>query len=268
MRSILAALLLLSCVPSGAQELFVYTEPASNMPAHTIGIRASNWLMDERQTDRINYHFIPEVMWGVNKNLMVHVEGFFSNRNRSLVAEGVGLYAKYRFFTKDTLYRHFRMAAFGRVTTNNADIHQEELTTNGHNSGYQLGLIFTQLLHRQAISASVWYEHATDNFGGNEFPTVQKQDGVNLALSTGRLFYPKRYTGYGNLNINGMVEVLSQKLIGNDKYYVDLAPSVQLIINSQTRVDIGYRFELASNMERTAPNGLMLRLEHVLFNVL
>lgn len=253
---------------SQAQELFVYTEPASNMPAHTIGLRASNWIMDERQTARINYHFIPEVMWGVNKNLMVHVEGFFSNRGRSLSAEGVGLYAKYRFFTKDTLYRHFRLAAFGRITTNNADIHQEELATNGHNSGYQLGLIATQLLHKQAISASLWYEHAQDNYGGNEFPRVQSQNAMNLALSTGRLLYPKRYTGYQNLNINVMLELLGQKLLGNDKYYVDAAPSVQLIINSQTRLDIGYRFELSGNMERTAPSGLMLRLEHVLFSVL
>jgi hypothetical protein len=268
MRSVLAVLLLLSCVPAGAQELFVYTEPASNMPAHTIGIRASNWIMDERETNKLNYHFIPEIMWGVNKNLMLHVEGFFSNRNGGLSAEGIGLYGKYRFFTKDTLYRHFRLAAFGRVTTNNATIHQEEIATNGHNSGFQLGLIATQLLHKQALSASLWYERAQDNFGGNEYPAAQSQDAVNLALSTGRLFYPKRYTGYGNVNFNAMVEVLSQKLIGNDKYYVDLAPSVQFIFNSQTRVDIGYRFELSGNGERTAPNGLLVRVEHVFFDAL
>jgi hypothetical protein len=251
-----------------AQELFVYTEPASNMPAHTLGLRASNWIMDERDADRINYHFIPEAMWGVNKHLMLHVEGFFSNRNRGFEAEGAGLYAKYRFFTRDTLYRHFRMAAFGRITTNNAPIHQEEITINGHNSGYGLGLIATQLLHRQALSASVWMEHAMDNYGGNEYPAVQPRDALNLALSTGRLFYPKHYTGYGNINVNGMIEVLGQQLLGSDKRYVDLAPSVQLIFNSQTRVDIGYRFELWGNMERTAPNGLLLRVEHVLFNVL
>jgi hypothetical protein len=251
-----------------AQELFVYTEPASNMPARTLGIRASNWLMDERATDRINYHLIPELMWGVNKNLMVHVEGFFSNRNGGLSAEGVGLYAKYRFFTIDTVYRHFRMAAFGRVTTNNADIHQEEITINGHNSGYGLGLIATQLLHKQAISATLWWEHAMDNYGGNEYPAAQPRDAMNLALSTGRLFFPKHYTGYQNVNFNGMIEVLGQQLLGSDKHYVDLAPSLQFIFNSQTRVDVGYRFEILGNMERTAPNGLLLRVEHVLFDVL
>jgi hypothetical protein len=251
-----------------AQELFVYTEPASNMPAKTIGLRASNWLMDERETDHVNYHFIPEIMWGVNKRLMVHAEGFFSNRNAGFGAEGLGLYAKYRFFTQDTLYRHFRMAAFARATTNNAPIHQEEIAINGHNSGYSAGVIATQLLHRQAISTSVWWEHATDNAEGHEYPAAQPRDAINAALSTGRLFYPKHYTGYRNVNINGMLEVLVQHLMNSDKYYVDVAPSVQLIFNSQTRIDIGYRFEAAGNMERTAPNGFLLRVEHVLFNVL
>lgn len=239
------------------------------MPAHTIGLRASNWLMGERETGRINYHFIPEAMWGVNKNLMVHAEGFISNRQGGgLSAEGGGIYAKYRFYTRDTLYRHFRAAAFGRITTNNAPIHQEEIVTNGHNSGFQLGLIATQLLHRQAISASAWYERATDNFGGNEFPEAQPRDAVNVAISTGRLFYPKHYTGYGNVNMNGMVEVLAQQLLGTGMRYIDLAPSIQFIFNSQTRLDVGYRFEVWSNMERTAPNGVLLRVEHVLFNVI
>lgn len=274
MSNVFKSTMLLFCLLSAlmpaarAQELFVYTEPASNMPAHTLGLRASNWLMDDREADRLNYHFIPELMWGANKHLMMHVEGFFSNRAGGFAAEGAGLYAKYRFFTKDTLYRHFRMAAFARITTNNAPIHDEEIAINGHNSGYGLGLIATQLLHRQALSASVWMEHALDNYGGNEYPATQSRDALNIALSTGRLFYPRHYTGYGNINVNGMVELIGQQLLGNDKRYIDLAPAMQFIFNSQTRVDIGYRLELWSNMERTAPNGLLLRVEHLLFNVL
>jgi len=267
-RIFIAAGMLISSACAHAQELFVYTEPASNMPAHTVGLRASNWLMDERETGRTNYHFIPEIMWGVNKHLMVHAEGFISNRDGGLAAEGMGLYAKYRFYSKDTLYRHFRAAAFGRITTNNAPIHQEEIMTNGHNSGFTLGLIATQLLHRQALSATLSYERAMDNFGGNEYPAAQSRDAMNLALSTGRLFYPKKYTSYGQVNINGMVEVLVQQHLSSDKHYIDIAPAVQFIFNSQTRVDIGYRHELYGNMERTAPNGLLLRVEHVLFSVL
>jgi hypothetical protein len=160
------------------------------------------------------------------------------------------------------------MAAFARATTNNADIHQEEIMTNGHNSGYMLGLIATQLLHKQAISATVSYEKALDNFGGNEYPSSQSSQAVNYALSTGRLILPKHYTGYGQTNMNIMVELLGQHLLGNEKTYLDIAPAIQLIFNSQTRVDLGYRHNLYSNMQRTAPNGFLVRIEHTLFNVI
>jgi hypothetical protein len=48
---------------------------------------------------------------------------------------------------------------------------------------------------------------------------------------------------------------------------VDLAPAVQFIFNSQTRLDIGYKVQLYSDMQRVAPNGFMIRVEHLLFNV-
>lgn len=262
------------CVLSGSyvsysQELFVYSEPASNMPAHSIGLRLSNWFMNEPATASINYHLIPEVMWGVNKNLMIHAEGFVSNRVRSLEVEGGALYAKYRFYSHDGLYRHFRMAAFGRISTNNGDIHQEEIEINGHNTGYELGWIGTQLLHRTALSLTTSYEHALDNSGSDhEFPSVQANKAINFSFSAGHLFYPKDYRNYKQTNINGMVELIGQYHPENGHLFVDLAPSVQFIFNSQTRVDVGYKFELANNMIRTAPQGLLVRVEHLLFSVL
>lgn len=261
-------LLLLSSFRAAAQELFVYSEPASNMPAHSVGLRATNWLMSEQGTGRLNYHLIPEVMWGIGPRWMVHAEGFFSNRGGTLGAEGGGFYAKYRCYTSDSLYRHLRAAAFARVSVNNARIHQDEIAVNGHNSGYQLGGIGTLLLHRQALSATLYYEHAFDNAGGEAFPAAQPRDALNAVLSTGRLFYPRRYTGYGNLNVNGMVEMLVQQLPANGRFYIDIAPSVQFIINSDTRLDIGYRMELAGNEVRTAPNGFLVRIERLLFGVL
>ncbi|MES2704944.1 MAG: hypothetical protein V4649_20070 [Bacteroidota bacterium] len=268
LRCKILAVLLLGCSTAQAQELFVYTEPASNMPAKSVGIRLSNWIMDEQYTSRTNYHLIPEVMWGVNKNLMVHMEGYISNRSSQLVAEGGAVYAKYRFFSRDNMYRHTRMAGFVRLTTNNADIHQEEIATNGHNSGYQLGMIGTQLLHKTALSSTVYYEQALDNRAGNEFPAAQANKAVNYTLSAGRLVLPKTYTGYKQVNMNVMLELWGQTLIGNGKSYLDIAPSVQFIFNSQTRVDVGYKHQLYGNMVRTAPNGLLVRVEHLLFNVL
>jgi hypothetical protein len=270
MRSAIGSMLLFftccSC-KTWSQELFVYTEPASNMPARSIGVRLSNWFMDESPTDRVNYHFVPEVMWGANKYLMLHVEGYFSNRSEKFNMEGGALYAKYRFFSNDKVYRHLRLAAFGRVSTNNGDIHQEEIQINGHNSGIELGLIGTQLLHKLALSTTVSYQHAMNNGNGNEYPATLSDNALNYSLSIGRLILPKNYTNYKQTNVNLMAEFLGQNLL-NNKMYMDIATSVQFIINSQTRVDIGYKKELYSNMLRTAPNGFLIRIEHLFFNAL
>ncbi len=250
-----------------AQELFVYTEPASNMPSKSLGLRVSNSFMKDIEENKINYHLLPELMWGANKNLMLHAEGFISNRNTSLVAEGGSLYAKYRLYSKDDVHSHFRMAAYGRASYNTTDIHQDEIETNAHNSGYEAGFIATQLLHKVALSASSSYERAMNN-NANKFPINQANSAMNYTLSVGKLMLPKEYVDYKQTNVNLMVEFLGQRLINDGKYFVDIAPSVQFIINSQTRIDFGYRHQLKSTMNRTAPNGFMLRFEHLLFNVL
>jgi hypothetical protein len=56
---------------SKAQELFSATEPASNMPARSIGFRLDNSLMDEINSSKINYHLIPEIRVGVSRKLMI-----------------------------------------------------------------------------------------------------------------------------------------------------------------------------------------------------
>jgi len=251
---------------ASAQELFVYSEPASNMATRATGLRLSNWIMNETATGRINYHLIPELMWGVNRRLMVHAEGFISNRGGSLAAEGVGVYAKYRFFSKDDVYKHFRMAAFARLATNNADIHQETIQANGHNTGGQVGVVATQLLHKTALSVTGYYEQVTDNFGGHTLPATSPDKAINYIVSAGRLILPRAYTSYKQTNINLMVELIGQSLPEVSKNVVDIAPSIQFIFFSQARLDIGYRHELYSNMLRTAPNGFLVRFEYVLFS--
>ena len=212
MKKLFFVLVVFVSLDASAQELFVFTEPASNMPAKSLGVRDMNAFMFEKD-GKLNYHNMPELMWGINKKWMVHVQGFISNRQEGgLKAEGGSFYAKYRFLSKDAIQSHFRMAAYGRYSLNRADIHQQEIETMGHNTGYETGLIATQLLHL-------------------------------------------------------MLELLGQRLNDNGKSYLDIAPSVQFIINSQARVDIGYRQELYSTMKRTAPNGILLKFEYTFFNV-
>jgi hypothetical protein len=267
MKILFSALFVFFTLGAFSQELFVFTEPASNMPAKSLGIRNMNAFMFEKN-DKLNYHNMPELMWGINKNWMVHAQGFISNRQEGgFEVEGGSLYAKYRFFSEDAIKNHFRMAVYGRYSLNRADIHQQELETMGHNTGYEAGLIATQLLHKVAISSSWSYERALDNNPGYKFPTTESNSAMNYTLSVGKLMLPKVYTNFKQTNVNLMLELLGQRLNENGKSYLDLAPSIQFIINSQARVDIGYRQQLYSTMKRTAPNGFILKFEYTFFNV-
>ena len=260
-------ILLLLSIKSYSQELFVYTEPASNMATNNVGVRIMASAMNRKSNNDINFHLMPELMYGVSDKIMVHTAAFVSNRNGSLVGEGGSVYAKYKFLNNDEVQKHFRMATYGRYSFNNADIHQEEINLVGHNSGYEAGLVATQLLHKFAISSSVGYLRAQNNGGKYEFPSNQPNTVSNYTLSFGKLMLPKKYKDYGQSNLNLMCEFLGQTLLQNGKSYFDIAPSVQLIIDSKMRIDVGYRHELYSSMQRSAPNGFLVRFEYNFFNV-
>lgn len=249
-----------------SQELFVVTDPASNVPTNTLSLRLSQSLFKELFEPGYNYHLSPEITYGLNKNLMVRGTAFVSTRSDKIVTEGASFYSKYRFFSTDDINSHFRLAAFGRFSFNNSDIHQEKLDIVGHNSGYEVGLVATKLIKRVAISSSISYEKATDNTAINTFPSNFGNNATNYTLSFGRLMYPKKYTNYKQTNINLMVEFLGQTINENGKSYLDIVPAIQFILNSQARIDLVYRQELASNMLRTAPNGFYLNLEYNIFN--
>ena len=264
-----AALLLVGFhFAANCQELFTATEPASNRPSGSIGFRMDHSIMDERETGRINYHLIPEVMIGVYNKLSVHGGVFFSNRSDRFKYEGATVYAKYRFYSRDMLQKHFRMAAFGRVSTNNSDIHQEELNVYGHNTGFETGIVATQLLRKVALSSSVSYVKVTDNGRNNKFPySMRENQAVNGTLSIGKLMLPRKYENYGQLNVNLMFEMLTQINTGSGRYFVDAAPVIQFIINSRSRIDLSYRKQISGTVNRTAPNGIGIRIDHTFFNV-
>jgi hypothetical protein len=252
-----------------SQELFSVTEPASNRAAKSVGIRVDNSIMDESGTSKINYHLIPEIMAGLSKTLMVSGGVFFSNRSTEFRYEGATVYAKYRFFSNDIVQRHFRMASFARISYNNSDIHQEEINMYGHNTGVEFGAVATQLLRKVALSSSLSILKATDNGNNNKFVyCLDNGRAINYTFSIGKLMLPKEYNSYRQTNLNLMLEFLSQVNVGSGKYYMDIAPSAQMIFNSQARLDIGYRKQISTTLIRTAPNGFFVRLEYNFFNVL
>ncbi len=267
MKQVVVVILSLIAMCARAQELFVVTDPASNVPTNSLSIRFTNSVFKEVEKSGYNYHWMPELSYGATKNLMFKAAGFVSNRSSSLYREGGSIYSKYRFYSADDLNSHFRLAAYGRYSFNRADIHQEQIEIMGHNTGYEGGIVATKLIHKTAVSASMSYEKALFNRPEYPFPSNQGNEALNYTLSVGRLMHPKTYTNFKQTNINLMVEVVGQTIGANGKSYVDIVPAIQFIFFSQARVDIAYRRQVISSMNRTAPNGLYLNLEYTFFRL-
>ena len=267
MRKVIILIIVFTFQKNYSQELFVVTDPASNVPANSLAVNIMQSAFKEKFEPGYNYHFMPEVTYGINKNLMIRGSAFISTRSDALYAEGGGFMVKYRFLSEDDLNSHFRMAAFGRYSFNRADIHQEQIEILGHNTGFETGIIATKLIHKLAISSSLSFEKALDNKPNYPFPSSFGNNATNYTLSFGKLMYPKKYTSFKQTNINLMVEFVGQTINENGKSFLDVVPAIQFIFNSQARLDLAYRQELISSMLRSAPNGFYFNLYYTFFDL-
>jgi hypothetical protein len=264
-----------------AQELYVSTEPASNMPANSLGFRVTSRFFKMEHERVTGMRIEPELMWGISKKLMVHVVGLASNQMQpSIELEGGSIYAKYRFLSKDDLHSHFRMAAYvkGSIINNpfvpamrehtGRPYNNQELDLEGGASGVSGGIIATQLLHKTALSATLGYNRFMNNTK-DKLPGYMSTNAVNYSLSAGYLLLPRTYRNYEQTNLNLYLEFLGKANTDgvSRNQYLDIAPAIQFIFNSVTRLDLSYRTQLFGDMSRNVFNTFTLRFEHNIFNI-
>lgn len=257
-------LLAVAC-PVFSQELYVNTEPASNMATNSLGIRVENQgFFNPTYKNRSTL----EVMYGASRHLMVHgslyMSDYYQNQQHF---EGGSVYAKYRFLSIDSVQKHFRGAFFAKLSSIDNPIPNQEISLEGDNSGLQTGVVFTQLLHKLALSGSISYLHAWDNAGGYELPDGHAKDAIAYTLSSGYLTLPKAYKDYDQLNVNLYAELLGKTNPGYGQSYLDAAPAIQLIFNTLVRVDFSYRIPLYNSMIRNTDYMYLVRVEYNLFNL-
>lgn len=237
--------------PLIAQELYVFTEPASTKPARAIGVKQSFQKMGGASSRNNQY---TQVQFGVSKKTSLYLGTNYA---------GADAYAQFRFYTKDAMYAHTRMALYAKaIQTNNTAVHTNAVLLDGEESVLGAGLILTQLKHKWASSLSLGYVQKQDwgkHYGRNAF---------QYGFSNGLLIYPKRYSSYGQTNVNLYMELLGQKLLSGKGQYLDAAPSIQLIFNSQAKVNLGYRFALLEKTNRMTNNSLYLSVDYLFFNAL
>jgi hypothetical protein len=146
--------------------------------------------------------------------------------------------------------------------------HNAEMDLDGGASGVATGVIATQLIHKLAVSGSLGYNRYMNNTK-DKLPDDMSANAVNYSLSAGYLLLPRTYRSFEQTNLNLYVELLGKSNTDavNRNHYVDIAPAIQFIFNSVTRLDLAYRTQLFGNMPRNVFNTFTIRFEHNIFNV-
>jgi len=270
-KSILAIFIFL-CLQADTQELYPFAEPASNMPAKSLGLKMGTMFGKGPHSNRVMQRYSPEVMLGLNKKWMLHGNLSFSDMHESyFYFESARVYAKYRFLSKDELHKHFRMAAFASAAYSRNHLDHNELSLMGDHNGVQGGIIATQLWHKFALSGTASLTEVFDEKRGDKIlPQQYAFEMLNYSLSAGYLVFPKNYTDYNQTNLNIYAELLGGRNLDwkYEKYFLDLAPSVQFIFKSTSKLNIGYRFQLKSDIYRLMKNSFMLSYEYIFLNAL
>jgi hypothetical protein len=248
-----------------AQELYVFSEPATNMPANTITPKLAV-VGGSREFRPAFYRYTPELMLGINKQLMVHAATSFSNMHYNYTYwEGVSIYSKYRFYSADGVHQHFRLAAFAEGAYSTSPLYYDELSLRGDNSGIAAGIIATQLKNKLAVSATTGFLKIFKPGSEHQHHEVADR-ALNYSLSAGYLVLPFEYKSYKQLNVNVYTEFLGQQTFGKKTYFIDAAPAIQFIFNSNSKLNLGYRFQLGGTANRSLEKSFLVSFEHTFFN--
>ena len=249
-----------------SQELYVFSEPASNMPANTFSPKFKANLSN--RPDSSFQRYTPEIMFGISKEFMFHMATSFSNMHSSdLKWESVFAYAKYRFYSKDEVHQHFRMAAFAEGGYSDNPLYYDEISVRGDNSGFELGWIGTQLINKTAVSLTTSFVKVYGNKPEHAHHELVRS-AINYSLSAGQLILPVEYTSYDQLNFNLYLEILGQHALDKNASFLDFAPAMQFIFNSNSKLNLGYRFQVNGNALRGVENSFLISFEHTFFNAL
>jgi hypothetical protein len=277
MNSLPIALFLLGFALAGesrAQELFISTEPASNMPTSSYGfvLGSESFVKSSFIHTRNDLEFMYEETGSLMTHLMFHASNYYGNYGY----DNFNAYAKYRIYSDDGFKQHFRVAAYAMGAFGAQRNTYAEVMLDGGNSGLETGLIFTILENRFALSSTLSAITLVPEV--NSAPGITFQNLVNYGytLSAGYLLYPEHYESYKDLNINIYAELLG-KYIVYDKAasgfltegrgtILDLAIGPQLIINSIWRLDLAMRMRLISGVESFPKPSILLRYTQMFYH--
>lgn len=256
-----------------AQELFISTEPASNMPARTWGLRLSTESGEMNEEFKTRTEF--ELMYGFSKEMMGHVQLYASNHTGAYAYENIGLYGKYRFFSDDDFKYHLRSALYGKGVFGKQTTSTPLAGLDGGTTGYGGGLITTMLVDHFAASVTIGAALGAPDLATDEHHVYRDITCYNYSLSMGYLLLPTEYKSYDDPNLNLYAEFLGKYasykndehgvITASNNNEVILSVGPQVILNSIARIDLAFRTAISSNAVHRTPNTIVLKFERVFY---
>ena len=252
-----------------AQELYVFSEPASNMPAKSISAKIGYRSPVSNYNNFYKQRYTPEIMFGASRDWMFHISSTFSDFYSNNVRwESVKGYAKWRFYSDDDVHRHFRVAAYAEGAYSRSPFYYGDINLDGDNSGIQGGFIATQLIHKFAITGSAGVIKVFADRDAHVNHLGHSLSGLNYNLSAGYLLFPTSYTNYKQVNVNIYFEAIGMKGFEGNDYMLDLAPALQFIFNSNFKINAGARFQATGNMLRVGEKNYYIGMERTFLGAL
>ncbi len=282
MRILFILFLLIHTYIISAQELYINSEPASLIPKGTKVVRLTNsniFLDGSNIMGSISNAFIvtPSLSYGLSKKIMVSGSFQFTNKpyEQDMMPNfgfnGFKLYSKQRILTTDKDKYHTRLSSFIKYSYHENKFMKDNLDLELQDTGFELGLIGTQLIKKLAISITSGFTRISNIDEKFTQGTTVKWQKTNVntfknSISAGYLLFPRKYKSYNQTNFNIYLEYITNTIITKDfpsrynKFSSTLAPGIQFILLSRSRLDFSYKLR-----NREMPEEFLIKLTYIIY---
>ena len=267
---------------SSAQELYINAEPASLIPKGTKVVRLNHhsiFLDGTNIMGGIGNAIImsPSISYGLSKKIMVSGSFQFSNKpyEQDMMPNfgfsGFKLSSKQRILTTDKQKYHTRLSSFIKYSYHDNKFMKDNLDIEIQDTGFEFGIIGTQLINKLAISVTSAVTRISNIDEKYTNGSTVKWQSINLntiqnSISAGYLLFPRKYKSYKQTNFNLYLEYLTSTILTKDypdrynKFSSTLAPGIQFIIMSRSRLDFSYKIRSG-----TMPDEFLLKLTYIIY---
>tara|TARA_Y100000739_G_C20499875_1_gene414376 strand:+ start:122 stop:970 length:849 start_codon:yes stop_codon:yes gene_type:complete len=282
MRIFFILFLLIHTYILSAQELYINSEPASLIPKGTKVVRLTNsniFLDGSNMMGSIGNAFIitPSLSYGISKKIMLSGSIQFANKpyEQDMVPNfglnGFKIYSKQRILSTDKQKYHTRLSSFIKYSFHEDKFMKDNLDIELQDTGFELGLIATQLINKLAISITTAITRISNIDEKFTQGSTVKWQTTNLntfknSISAGYLLFPRKYNSYKQTNFNLYVEYLTNTILNENfpvrynKFSSTFAPGIQFIIMSRSRLDFSYKIRKGD-----MPEEFLVKLTYIIY---